>query len=139
VLKCDCIKCQMNKGLKARLKTIYDDFGKDEYGRWREFIDNTQYMICPPRVRGYALNKKIWAQLKVDNLEVIEEKKNPVPFNEKLVLREDDNRDYKAMIRSLVEHHVKQGFKKEEGIPGQLQDFVPNKGEGLVILLHGKC
>jgi SpoVK/Ycf46/Vps4 family AAA+-type ATPase len=75
--------------------------------------------------------------MKVDNLDIMEKKRNPDAFDNKLVLHKDDTRDYKYMIRSMVEYHVTRGFKKQEGIPGQLQDFVRNKGEGLILLFHG--
>lgn len=135
--KCDCIKCQNNEALKKRLKTIYDEFGKDKNGKWKEFLDDTQYMICAPRVRGYSLEKKLWVQMKVDNLDIVEDKRDTDAFDNKLVLQKDDSRDYKSMIKSLVDYHVTKGFKKREGVPGQLQDFVRNKGEGLIILFHG--
>ena len=88
-------------------------------------------------MRGYSLDKKVWVEMQVNNLDIMEKKRNPDAFNEKLVLHKDDIRDYKYLIRSMVSNHITRGFEKEEGIPGPLQDFVHNKGEGLILLFHG--
>jgi len=134
-LQCDCLKCASNIKLSTRLGKHYDKWARDSSGLFRDF-DETQLLIYPPTIRGYALEKKCWAELLVDNVQIIseEEKINKNAF-EKLVF---SNKDVKGLIRALVQNHAQVPSEKKEGVPGHLQDLVPGKGQGLVILLHGQ-
>lgn len=86
-----------------------------------------QFLLCPPRVLGYATQQKSWGQFRVD-------KTTDVPpglskaFDEKLEL----DKDNKKMLKALVENHES---SKAAGVP---QDVVEGKGKNLVVLLHGK-
>ncbi|OKL60822.1 hypothetical protein UA08_03412 [Talaromyces atroroseus] len=56
--ECQCPTCQTNQELMALYRTRFDRANID--GRdW----DAEQYLLCPPRVFGYVLREKQWAQL----------------------------------------------------------------------------
>lgn len=62
---CMCSDCHSNQGLEERYRTKFDqNFDKTIW-------DDEQYLICPPRVLGYILVDKEWAQLQVTNLKEI--------------------------------------------------------------------
>ncbi|KAJ4301552.1 hypothetical protein N0V90_003645 [Kalmusia sp. IMI 367209] len=91
-----------------------------------------QYMMCPPRVLGYALKQKKWAQLLVDRLQPPDEA-DASTFRDKLQLDEE----LKDLVQKSVQAHE---LGKETNRSGQtlaLQDFAPDKGKGLVIMLYG--
>lgn len=107
-------------------------------GRYPDFEQN-QLLICPPTVRGYALDKKSWVELLVDKVQVINEheKRNEYAFDNLVLSAYDEKRNLKGLIRSLVQNHARGGTEKPEGVPGHLEDLIPGKGQGLVILLYG--
>ena len=47
------------------------------------------------------------------------------------------SQDHTRMIQSLVSNHFKQQEIKKKGFVVESQDFIPGKGQGLIILLHG--
>lgn len=59
--ECLCFDCQQNTGLCARYRTHFDQARFVAQKEWEE----EQYLICPPRVLGYILKDKQWAQLQV--------------------------------------------------------------------------
>lgn len=131
------MKCQENEALQNRLKSHYDNVGKNSVLVWGEF-DETQLMMCPPRVAGYALHTKMWVRLHVDSLKLIPHQQDKTAWD-KLVLPEDDeHKDIKELIRQLVQYHAWKDSNKKIGVPEPLKDLVEGKGQGLVILLHGK-
>jgi hypothetical protein len=92
-----------------------------------------QYLHCPPRVLGYALKQKGWAQLLVEKLRAPDAADASV-FKDKLQLDPDS----KDLVQWSVQAH-EQGKKKDhKGEPRALQDFAPDKGKGLVIMLYGE-
>jgi hypothetical protein len=96
---------------------------------------NLQLMLRPPRVLGYFMKEKRWAQFTVDSVQKASGKK-PEVFKDKLEL----DPKYKDMIRALVEEH--QGHSEEDTDAErqenvQVRDLVTDKGRGLVLLLHG--
>jgi hypothetical protein len=124
-------------GLRKRLRWHYDHVTQATDGTWKEFEED-QLLICPPRVRGYALAQKLWVFMDVQHVKTIEKLKSEEAFNEKLVLPTPDAEETKKLIRALVEHHTAR-FEKKSAVPGKLRDFVEGKGQGLFILLYGKC
>ena len=118
------------------MKTHYDDVGPDNSGNWPEFED-VQLMICEPRLRAYALAKKIWVEIRVNSVQTVEEGKSNDALDHLCLADDGDSHGTKSMIHSLVLAHTLRGEKKRRETPDQLQDFVEGKGQGLVILLHG--
>ncbi|KAI9845158.1 MAG: hypothetical protein M1837_005043 [Sclerophora amabilis] len=125
--ECGCPTCRENKELSDLLKFDYD-------GRTREDeFETMQYLMCPPRVLGYVIERKMWAQLQVDDVKPVEIANAGDTFDKKLKLDEGT----KDLLRYLVTNH-EDGKKTKDGkrIKG-IQDIVQGKGDGLVILLHG--
>lgn len=94
-------------------------------------LTNTQCLLCPPRLLGYALKQRIWGQFLIENLSDPDEKDSRT-FNEKLQL----DRETKSLIQNSVMAH-EQGKKVEHGRVKGLEDFAPGKGRGLIIMLYG--
>src|SRR5271155_3622058 len=67
---CACTKCSANTALGDTFKTAYDGRGKGDDDNWPEFED-TQLLLCSPRVLGYALDTKKWIQMSVDQIDEI--------------------------------------------------------------------
>ncbi|KAH7398262.1 P-loop containing nucleoside triphosphate hydrolase protein [Pyrenochaeta sp. MPI-SDFR-AT-0127] len=91
-----------------------------------------QYLHCPPRVLGYALKQKKWAQLLVEGLQAPDEADATV-FNDKLQLEEEA----KELVKWSVQAHEQGKKTNKKGESMSLQDFAPDKGKGLVIMLYG--
>jgi hypothetical protein len=64
---CACSDCQNNPGLIQRCRSWMDLVENIQRKEW----DPEQYLLCPPRVLGYILKEKHWAQLQVTKLEAI--------------------------------------------------------------------
>ena len=118
---CQCATCTANTALKSNQKPHYDGV------KITEDFEETQYMICPPRVLGYHLNGKKWMELDVMTVKDIENLTDASSF-QKLEL----NTVQKELIKKLVKSHAS-GTEKTPF----MRDLMKGKGNGLVILLHG--
>ncbi|KAI0965835.1 hypothetical protein F4678DRAFT_451394 [Xylaria arbuscula] len=131
-LECGCSDCQSNSGLTTRYRTRFDRLPKND--KWEE----EQYLICPPRVLGYVLAEKQWAQLQVSYLKEIVFHDDQDAWNSRLKLA---NAGTKKLLFDLVRCHVsleEYGDDDEDNVePLAVDDIVPGKGKGLVILLYG--
>jgi len=119
---------------ERRAKKVFKDmyrFHWDGYPPDREMSPD-QLLCCPPRVLGYALKQKTWVQLLVKNLR---EPNNAdvSTFKDKLQLDPDS----KNLISKSVRAH-EEARKRENGKSRGLEDFAPEKGRGLVIMLYGQ-
>jgi len=72
--------------------------------------------------------------LNVKDLETLRETDKSRGF-EKLVLSEDHKQILESQVR---EHFRKKGSQASEGIAENDMDLIRGKGQGLIILLHGK-
>ncbi|KAF2973235.1 hypothetical protein GQX73_g380 [Xylaria multiplex] len=128
-LECGCSDCQDNEGLAKRYRTHFDK--KPGNQNW----EDEQYLLCPPRVLGYILGKKEWAQLQVTHLKEIPEVDSQNAWLSRLKLADEGT---KKLLFDLVTYHVsseKQDANDENLL--SVDDIVPGKGKGLVILLYG--
>ncbi|KAJ6436132.1 glycogen debranching enzyme [Purpureocillium lavendulum] len=84
-------------------ETIAFNFNRDA-DRYRTKFDNEtfvhakewlpeQYLICPPRVLGYILQEKQWAQLHISSLNWLEQKDGEDAWKLRLGLADDDDSD----------------------------------------------
>lgn len=87
-------------------------------------LTDIQCLLCPPRVYGFVIRSKAWMQLLIDNIEVITPKLKEEAFS-KLEL---DARS-KNILKTLVLRHSKD--------MNPIDDIIPGKGDGLIVLLHG--
>lgn len=120
---CTCGICFANERLRENQKLHYDNIMTAT--EWEE----TQLLICPPRLLGYHLRQKKWVELYVENVGNIDNLKDTTSFD-KLEL----NRTPKKLIRDLVTYHTS-GSESQNRV---MSDLSQGKGNGLVILLHGK-
>ena len=131
---CTCTDCQGNKGLSERYRTRFDTI------RTPKLWEDEKYLLCPPRVLGYILEDKQWAQLQVTQVTQIPPDDPANAWNSRLQLAEDDT---KKLLFNLVRSHVSTRPKKRVSRKSQdhklleVDDIVPGKGKGLVILLYG--
>jgi hypothetical protein len=114
------------------LARIYRRKYDNATGRSNEKWEDDQKMLCPPRVLGYVLKEKQWAQLDVYKLVSIPPTDKQNAFN-KIHLNDGDTT--KELIYGLVKNHGLGDPQSSEGY--QITDIVPEKGQGLVILLYG--
>ena len=124
--ECACLQCQNRTALKTIFRTRFD---KDEcQEKWEE----EQYTLCPPRILGYILRDKQWAQLQVTSLREIPKEDLDHSLNR---VKLADGEETKKMILNLVNGHGKADSKDDDsGLA--VDDIVAKKGKGLVILLY---
>ncbi|KAE9374033.1 P-loop containing nucleoside triphosphate hydrolase protein [Stipitochalara longipes BDJ] len=119
---------------ERRAKKVFQDMYKfdwDKHQRGKQMSD-LQYLLCPPRVLGYALKQKKWAQLLVDRLFEPDEA-DASTFEDKLQLEDD----FKELIKKSVQAHELGKKKDASGRSKALEDFAPEKGKGLILMLYG--
>jgi hypothetical protein len=85
-------------------------------------MTDEQALLCPALVRGFCLARKRWAFFLIDEIQEIKRRDNA--FN-KLELE----KTMKDTIEALIATHSSFDIKFE--------DFVADKGKGLVMLRHG--
>lgn len=92
------------------------------------------FALLPSRLFVYSLRHRKFVNADIRNL-----KRPPVmpdPFRDLKI-----SNDHKRLIGAIVQDHLdKKGIHRElqtKGIESLDQDFIPGKGKGLVILLHG--
>ena len=129
VAECYCQDCRDNKALQENYRTRFD-LEKSQSGTWEE----EQYVLCPPRVLGYILRDKQWAQLQVSLLRTIPKKDPNDSWSTRLQLA--DGGKTKNMILNLVLGHGTS--TQDQANPLEVDDIVAKKGKGLVMLLYGK-
>ncbi|PVI01685.1 hypothetical protein DM02DRAFT_717776 [Periconia macrospinosa] len=149
---CNCSDCQNNAGLIRCSRAWLDDAKYSNAKVWQE----EQYLLCPPRVLGYILKEKRWAQLQVTHLEDLQSygKGEVETFFDRLRLADDLTAEKKAVLKKkgkpdtstkrlicdLVQSHASSVVKKHEDENNdklEVDDIIPDKGKGLIILLYG--
>jgi hypothetical protein len=108
---CQCEVCAKRRG------------PAQDYFRYKDY----DLLKFPPRVLGYSLRQKIWAQFSIEN---IAHSVWADGVFDRLIL----NDDYKRMIRAFISSHARRG--QGDG-PRYVNDVIEGKGQGLVLLLHG--
>jgi hypothetical protein len=121
---CQCPICSENEATKTLFKPHYDGCSGSSTESW----EDVQLMLCPPRVLGYVLKEKRWAQLAVTNLDFVKDEPTDGIMKDLYLAGKDDGRAKKDFLMGLVRHHGEL----------ELKDLVPGKGEGLVFLLYGE-
>ena len=127
--ECSCQECQNHTGLQEMSRTRFDKEAFQE--EWEE----EQYILCPPRVLGYILSEKQWAQLKVNTLKDIP-KVDPNRSWDRVKLA--DGEKTKKVLLNLVQGHGVADTGDADNRDLIVPDIVTKKGKGLVILLYGE-
>lgn len=94
-------------------------------------------MLCPPRVLGYILKQKQWAQLQVDLLKtvpVLKDPKDNSAWTSRLQLADNDT---KKFLLDLVSSHASNSDQRPRNAL-EIDDMISQKGKGLIILLYGE-
>ncbi len=73
--ECHCTYCSSNRALREHQKWAYDNADKTAT------FEETQYLICPPRVLGYDLKGRAWVELDVEKVKPIIEKTSTKAFD----------------------------------------------------------
>ncbi|KAI5460478.1 hypothetical protein BGZ63DRAFT_464601 [Mariannaea sp. PMI_226] len=146
-ISCACSDCKANSGLAAQYRTHFD---VPEVANKEEWEDE-QFLVCPPRVLGYILKEKQWAQLQVRSLRRPTDEGTDGAWYSQLKLADDfensrpkrgkerSDNSTKKLLLDLVNSHISKTIINEEDDEEQLEvnDMIPGKGKGLVILLYG--
>lgn len=118
--------------------TCADLRGEDQLGPYSDFEDldpledtppenDLYYMVLNKSIPGFILGARRWGHLNIANLRPVQPNRDAFKY---LVLEEEVKLTVKALIGKFA-----------TGIDGQLSpwgnDFVKNKGEGRIFLLHG--
>ncbi|KAI9760633.1 MAG: hypothetical protein M1840_002373 [Geoglossum simile] len=126
------------RGLEAvsperRAKEVFRDMYKFHWDKHRPDMqmNDEQYLLCPPRVLGYILKQKRWAQLLVNNFTSTEEQ-NLDTLVQSLQLGGDDT---ELVLSSVTAHEAR---KEAQGQPRGPKDSTTEKGKGLVVMLYGR-
>lgn len=131
---CNCSECRNNDVLAKIARKEYDKFvAETPESAWTK----EQFMLCPPRVLGFVLREKQWGQLQVTLVKKnLDDDKLPSFYLNKLKLAGNDSgSETKDLLMNLVKYHG--GRRTSKGKDDQVDDIIPNKGKGLVILLYG--
>ena len=103
---------------------------------------------------GYVLHQKIWCQFRIKDISTVSHDNHSRLFEEQLELDEKykdllkvcrftlhctlDGVPIAEAIQAFINNHQSAHTRKSaKPGSGQLTDFIENKGNGLVILLHG--
>jgi len=129
---CECSACMGNEEVRKLVRSAYDRMNGSPHERW----DEVQTMLCPPRLLGYVFRKKQWVQLEVDGIDDREVNETGAFWNTLKLAGENDGRETKNLLFGLVKTH---GTSEVGQRRYQVDDIVPEKGQGLVILLYGMC
>lgn len=87
--ECGCSYCQSNAAFCDTYRTRFDDW--ENAGTTAEWEDE-QYLLCPPRVLGYVLKDKQWAQLALSSLKPLPSEEGKGAWD-KLKLADDKRGD----------------------------------------------
>ncbi len=130
--ECRCSDCDKSEGLKERFKPHWDGMTGSKDEEWEPL----QTMLCPPRVLGYVLKDKRWAQFNVDNLNDIPDESYESVMSRLHLVGENAGAEIKELLYGLVKHHGG-GTAKRDNKSYVIDDIVAEKGKGLVFLLYG--
>jgi SpoVK/Ycf46/Vps4 family AAA+-type ATPase len=119
-MPCGCTSC-----LGLRKKCIGElERGESSKKKKPQKLTRDMHLLCPPRVFGFALRQKVWVQMLVDNVREMDQKDKETAY-EKLEL----DKKSKNILKTLVLQHSNETNK--------IDDLIPGKGNGLIVLLHG--
>lgn len=121
---CDCILCDLN-GLRKPFENSFKA-GSPEPGEHDRI-----YSLLPPRLHGYLPGHKKWGQVLVDSVNVWNDETPLVAWNELSIAKKD-----KENIQAMVSAYFAREANGDQYF-ANIQDPIPGKGEGIVILLHG--
>jgi SpoVK/Ycf46/Vps4 family AAA+-type ATPase len=114
---CKCTTCSRLR------KNKIGELPKSSGGELADLLAE-QRAFCPPRVFGFAVRQKTWVQMLVDNVKEVRQKDKEEAFKN-LEL----DKKTKDLLKNLVTEHARSD--------SAIDDLIPGKGNGLIVLLHG--
>jgi hypothetical protein len=131
LLTCRCNYC-VSPQRKIWLEAFNDPQQMNEELLGKESTDN--WLLLPYRLLGCAIEGEFWAQFPVEGItKYIHTDQGAY----EKVLFPESKEHQKATLRNLVLSHLSErDAEKPDGY--WVSDFVQGKGQGLVVLLHGK-
>ena len=110
-----------------------EDFDSD-INSWQNTIND---LLLPPRLLGFALNRKEWCQFSLNCITPVPQLEPSVDGAQKngLVFPDSVEEDERNDIYSLVRNHWKIMARPPEQ---RIADIIGGKGESLILLFHGK-
>lgn len=128
---CGCSLCDPGASQAAFLKDF--NAGKGHTGN-----HDASYALLPPRLHAYNIIRKSWGQVHIDDIvvEELNEKRDWDTPWENLVLRDSHKENIKRLAASHFTRLSESNTKQDSEV--NIQDLVRRKGDGVVILLHGK-
>ncbi|PGH19285.1 hypothetical protein AJ80_04038 [Polytolypa hystricis UAMH7299] len=112
--------------INMRGDTVSDDFREKVKctGKPTDELTEDDLLVCSPTVLGFSFGSKIWAEFAIDNIGEIDW--SPAAFDH-LVLPAKK----KELVMALGESRM------GEGNETRFDDFITNKGRGVIVLLSG--
>ena len=100
-------------------------------------LNTTNDLLLPPRLLGFALNRKEWCQFTLSCINPVPQLEPSVDGAEKngLVFPDSVEEDERNDIYCLVRNHWKIMARPSEQ---RIADIIGGKGESLILLFHGK-
>ncbi|KAG8531062.1 uncharacterized protein KY384_004419 [Bacidia gigantensis] len=95
-----------------------------------EEVTDEEASLCAPTVQGFSLSKRMWAEFTISGIHDINW--NDLPFDA-LVLPARK----KDLLQALVQQTTAEPTDGSKPEQKAFDDFVEEKGQGLVVLLHG--
>ncbi len=127
-----CLKCPL---MRWEAEVMDETDSKEANKAFGDEGDRLLYL--PPRLLGFALGRKQWAQFLVDNIHMLaKDKERKKAFAEQLQLEESA----KQILLALVQHHrspTAPGTSANNAANLKSFDVVEGKGQGLIVMLHG--
>ncbi|CAK1364315.1 unnamed protein product [Cercospora beticola] len=133
-LDCACRACQSSVALQWKVQPT-DDL-RYQVESFQESEERLR--MCPPKVLGYALRQRLWAQFRIKDISNSENSAESGHYFQK-ELQLDSK--YKETLMAFITNH--ESFRKRRSQPNSRHsipetfDIVEDKGKGLAILLHG--
>ena len=128
---CQCSYC-ISPERKRWIKAFKDPQKKNEELPGKDETEN--WLLLPYRLFGYAIEDDFWAQFPVEGMSKYTHKDQDAYDK---VLFPDDKENQKSALRQLVKSHLSENDQnKPDGY--WVSDFIHGKGQGVVVLLHGK-
>ncbi|KXT08310.1 hypothetical protein AC579_1790 [Pseudocercospora musae] len=137
VVSCGCAVCRNSPTIRWNDPMVTDLVSRGEYFSQEEI----RLKMCPPKLLGYALRQKIWAQFRISDLERMDcsgSSERRAYFDSDLQL----DQKYKDILMAFINHHESKSSRRNKGTVSrradpQSFDIIEDKGKGLAILLHG--
>jgi hypothetical protein len=146
---CQCTKCRTGP-----TQNWENRFSIDTSGEGKDFVSSEEHLLlCPPKVLGYVLTRKIWGQFRVkdarpcqhdDPASTLFDTKLELDLRHKKLLKVSNMScipEYRKKLigaQAFIDNHKRTRSARPSKSGAQVTDLIEGKGKGLVIILHGK-